>query len=68
MLFFNFFLKNFYVVSLLMMNNLLLHADINRVILKGQNRAFNGVMEEAAEKLLEVDQFIDNIAQINVLH
>ncbi|KAK3701259.1 hypothetical protein RRG08_066752 [Elysia crispata] len=31
--------------------------DINRVILKGQNRAFNGVMEEAAEKLLEVYGF-----------
>ncbi|RUS69811.1 hypothetical protein EGW08_022424 [Elysia chlorotica] len=31
--------------------------DINRVILKGQNRAFNGVMEEAASKLLEVYGF-----------
>ncbi|GFR74999.1 melanoma-associated antigen G1 [Elysia marginata] len=31
--------------------------DINRVILKGQNRAFSGVMEEAASKLLEVYGF-----------
>lgn len=31
--------------------------DINRVILKGQNKAFSGVMEEAASKLLEVYGF-----------